>query len=739
MTFTNQSNRTSATGSGAVGQEIPFLFPISDASDLTVYKRVTATGVQTNLDETTNYTITISGDAGGTVTTVTAIETTEQIHIVRTTPYTQNLDLVAGGSFNAENVEDSFDKNTKLSIQQKDKTDRTPRFPETDPVTSIGNLPSSIDRASKTAGYDSTGKPNASVEVASGSVSFTTIGTDIAEAADADAAMILLNGIAVFNVTNATYGAVGDGDGSGGGTDDSTAIQAAITAAETALGIVWIPPGAIYRIDTGLTIDVGKASLWSSGAILDASSMTADYALSVYSSRTYPANYKYNVSRSIKGITLMSDQTTGVHGIKVGHATYTRHNEINFENVSVFDFDRALEFIDYSWGITFRNCAFRNADTYHLYYPTGLTGSGETFSFFECIFTDGAGVIHIGGAANFEFHSCSILGTPLNVSSDAHITLLGGVLESPDYTGTGYRYVDVSGTSAEVILNGTKVILGEPTGNNWEMAPFTNDVTGTGGLVLNGVHLPLPVGIDDGWFLPETTDDQKVWVTGTGRTIVNSVFSFASFTAYNYAAICAANNLIRNGDFEAATISPWKANAYGNDRATATISTTAKRKGTNGLLISNAAGAGINVWQAFYVQPGVVYIAGGWGYRVNDVGVTSILLRFYDANNNELSSTLGTIPITVDVTWAYKSAVAKAPAETVYAKVEITAPAGQSVYWDDIIVNAMSSVDAIPYPYWTNLEPDINEGDFVLASGKMGKIVCNENRTVCNEDTVIVN
>jgi len=193
MTFTNQTNRKSATGSGLTEQEVAFLFPISATSDVTVYKRVTATGVQTDLDETTNYTISIDGDSGGTLTTVTAIETTEQIHIVRNTPYTQTLDLEAGGTFNAENIEDAIDKNTKLSIQEKDKSDRTPRFPETDPTSSIGNLPSSIDRVSKTAGYDSDGKPNASVEVASGSVSFTTIGTNIAEAADVSAVVALLN------------------------------------------------------------------------------------------------------------------------------------------------------------------------------------------------------------------------------------------------------------------------------------------------------------------------------------------------------------------------------------------------------------------------------------------------------------------------------------------------------------------------------------------------------------------
>ena len=110
MTVSNQTNRISATGSGSTGQEVPFSFPITATSDLAVYKRIKATGVETLLAETTNYTVVISIDLGGTLTTVTAIETTEQIHIIRDTPNIQSLDLVQGGDFNAENIEGAIDK-----------------------------------------------------------------------------------------------------------------------------------------------------------------------------------------------------------------------------------------------------------------------------------------------------------------------------------------------------------------------------------------------------------------------------------------------------------------------------------------------------------------------------------------------------------------------------------------------------------------------------------------------------
>ena len=162
MTFSNTTNRTQATGTGSIGQQIAFSFPAAATSDIVCYKRVTATGVETTLVETTNYTIALTGDTGGTVTTVTAVETTEQIHVVRATPQTQELNLQHGGTFSAEDQEDAFDKQTKIAIDVNGKTERSIRFPETDPSSSIDDLPSSVDRAGYVLGFNSsTGAPEA--------------------------------------------------------------------------------------------------------------------------------------------------------------------------------------------------------------------------------------------------------------------------------------------------------------------------------------------------------------------------------------------------------------------------------------------------------------------------------------------------------------------------------------------------------------------------------------------------
>lgn len=245
MTISNQTNRISAVGNGAVGQEVPFGFPITATSDMTVISRVTATGVETDLVETTNYTIVIDGDSGGTLTTVTAISTDDEIHLIRATPFTQNLDLEQGGNFNAENLEDAVDKTTKLAIDNKDNADRSLRAPATDAVTLDLEIPNSVDRASKNLGFDSGG--NVTVTDSSGNFSTTNAFWDD---------VIIKSPIHDVRA----YGAVGDGV-----TSDNAAISIAATAA--AGGTLMFPAGT-YLIDADITIGATVQLLFLAGASL---------------------------------------------------------------------------------------------------------------------------------------------------------------------------------------------------------------------------------------------------------------------------------------------------------------------------------------------------------------------------------------------------------------------------------------------------------------------------------------
>ena len=196
MTVSVQTCRTTGVaGSGAVGQEIAFTFPFAATSEIVVKTKVTATGVEATLAETTNYTVSAASETGGTVTTVTAVAATSTIHVMRVTPKTQALDLAAGGDFGAEAIEDAFDKMTKLIIEARDTADRALRMPDTD-VTATASmvLPSVIDRASKYLTFSAAGLPTVTSAVTpTGAITLSGFGAAWGVAADATAGIALLS------------------------------------------------------------------------------------------------------------------------------------------------------------------------------------------------------------------------------------------------------------------------------------------------------------------------------------------------------------------------------------------------------------------------------------------------------------------------------------------------------------------------------------------------------------------
>ncbi len=276
MTVTNSDVRTSAVGTNTIGQEVPFTSPIKSTSDITVRSVVTATDVISPLTETTNYTVVINGNSGGTVTMVTAVATTSEIHIERTTPVTQLLDLEQGGAFNAPDLESMGDKNTRISADNADAVSRCMRFPAAESVSITSELPNITDRKSKVLSFDSSGNATATAAVPTGSVSFSTYGTNVAEAANALAAKPVHNLDHVFDVRD--FGAVGDGV-----TDDTVAVQAALDAAKvngpTGGGTVHLPTGP----NGGNYAFAGELTLDSSGITMTGATPYGEDAQLTYS------------------------------------------------------------------------------------------------------------------------------------------------------------------------------------------------------------------------------------------------------------------------------------------------------------------------------------------------------------------------------------------------------------------------------------------------------------------------
>jgi hypothetical protein len=175
MTVTATYTPDQYTGTGA-NTALATTFVFNDSSEVVVTSRVTATGVETVLTETTHYTVTGGSYATGTVTPVdgaTDFPSTVTWTLSRTTPLTQSTDWVENDDFPAESHEAAADKLTLIAQERDWNAQRSLKYPGTDGTSLSAELPSSVDRASKSLGFDAAGEPVALAGTVSGDVTVT--------------------------------------------------------------------------------------------------------------------------------------------------------------------------------------------------------------------------------------------------------------------------------------------------------------------------------------------------------------------------------------------------------------------------------------------------------------------------------------------------------------------------------------------------------------------------------------
>lgn len=121
MTVTNTTRRVQYTGNGATSV-YAFSFKVFAAADISVTELVISTGVETLYVLDSNYTVSLNADQeaspGGTITlTAGNLPSTKKITIIGDLDYTQPTDITNQGAFNANVVENVFDRAAML-IQQ---------------------------------------------------------------------------------------------------------------------------------------------------------------------------------------------------------------------------------------------------------------------------------------------------------------------------------------------------------------------------------------------------------------------------------------------------------------------------------------------------------------------------------------------------------------------------------------------------------------------------------------------
>ena len=191
-------------GSGVVGQTFTITLDFFDTSDLIVTTRVTATGAEATLTETTDYTISGTGSSpytGGTVTLVGSLAATSTLTISRSTPQTQTTDLVTGDTLPAETLEDRYDKLTMQIQDLQEQINRSLRVPITDgsTVEAACALDDAVSRASSYLTFDANGLPSVTATTITDTTASAFAAT-LLDDANAGAALTTL-GISAFAQT----------------------------------------------------------------------------------------------------------------------------------------------------------------------------------------------------------------------------------------------------------------------------------------------------------------------------------------------------------------------------------------------------------------------------------------------------------------------------------------------------------------------------------------------------------
>ena len=135
MAVTTTTANTKYNGSGSTG---PFNtnFGVLDQTHITVIHTDSA-GTNTTYTITTDYTVSNITPTNAQVTLVTALAVGEKLTLTRNVPLTQETDYQNGIAFNADTVENSFDKLTQ-EVQQLDETlDRSIKFNAVTDLTSF--------------------------------------------------------------------------------------------------------------------------------------------------------------------------------------------------------------------------------------------------------------------------------------------------------------------------------------------------------------------------------------------------------------------------------------------------------------------------------------------------------------------------------------------------------------------------------------------------------------------------
>lgn len=158
MTISNTPRKAGPYAGNGSATTFAFAYKVFSAADVLVVRADTATGIETTLTLTTDYTVSLNADQdtspGGTITTTTAPAAGQTITLSSDMDYTQPVELTNNGGFYPRVINDALDRLTIGQQQLKELTDRTLKVAVSTPSGVDTTLPA--PSANKLIGWNPT-------------------------------------------------------------------------------------------------------------------------------------------------------------------------------------------------------------------------------------------------------------------------------------------------------------------------------------------------------------------------------------------------------------------------------------------------------------------------------------------------------------------------------------------------------------------------------------------------------
>jgi len=167
VTISTEAIKSSVFAGNGSTTGFAITFKTFSQNDLTV-TLTNSSGVESVKSLTTHYTVSLNANQdnnpGGTVTMGTPPANGEKLVIANEPEYTQSSDIVNGGGFFPNVIEDMVDRNTILSRRAQEVTSRSIKIPISDSTGTTVELPTETLRASKAVVFDANGNVGVSTD-----------------------------------------------------------------------------------------------------------------------------------------------------------------------------------------------------------------------------------------------------------------------------------------------------------------------------------------------------------------------------------------------------------------------------------------------------------------------------------------------------------------------------------------------------------------------------------------------